>query len=61
MISPFKAALGGDYKAFEDRLEAAIHVRFGLPATLGGDLKRIKRGRPDSTSHSDYNSLDVSG
>ena len=32
MISPFKAALGYDYKAFEHRLMAAIHVRFGLPA-----------------------------
>lgn len=32
MISPFKAALGVDYRKFEDRLEAAIHVRFGLPA-----------------------------
>ena len=31
MISPFKAALGVDYKAFEHRLEEAIHVRFGLP------------------------------
>jgi 5'-deoxynucleotidase YfbR-like HD superfamily hydrolase len=32
MISPFKAALGLDYKAFENRLLGAIHVRFGLPA-----------------------------
>jgi 5'-deoxynucleotidase YfbR-like HD superfamily hydrolase len=32
MISPFKAALGMDYHTFEDRLEGAIHVRFGLPA-----------------------------
>ncbi len=32
MISPFKAALGLDYKAFEKRLMAAIHMRFGLPA-----------------------------
>ena len=31
MISPFKAALGLNYKAFEHRLMAAIHVRFGLP------------------------------
>ena len=31
MISPFKAALGVNYKAFEARLEAAIHLRFGLP------------------------------
>ena len=30
MISPFKAALGLDYKAFEHRLLAAIHIRFGL-------------------------------
>ena len=32
MISPFKAALGLDYKAFENRLLAAIHIRFGLKA-----------------------------
>ena len=32
MISPFKAALGLDYKAFEHRLMAAIHIRYGLPA-----------------------------
>jgi hypothetical protein len=31
MISPFKAALGLDYKTFEARLEHAIHMRFGLP------------------------------
>ena len=44
MISPFKAALGGDYKAVEKRLQAAIHVRFGLPAALPGPLRAaIKR------------------
>ena len=32
MISPFKAALGLDYRDFEQRLQAAIHIRFGLPA-----------------------------
>ena len=31
MISPFKAALGFDYKGFEHGLETAIHLRFGLP------------------------------
>ena len=30
MISPFKAALGVDYKEFELRLMAAIRLRFGL-------------------------------
>jgi 5'-deoxynucleotidase YfbR-like HD superfamily hydrolase len=32
MISPFKTALGMDYRSFEERLEGAIHIRFGLPA-----------------------------
>jgi uncharacterized protein len=31
MISPFKAALGLDYKSFENRLLGAIHMRFSLP------------------------------
>jgi hypothetical protein len=31
LISPFKAAVGIDYKAFELRLLAVIHIRFGLP------------------------------
>ncbi len=34
MISPFKAVIGGDYRAVENRLLAAIHRRFELPATL---------------------------
>ena len=34
LISPFKAALSLDYRTFESRLLAAIHVRFGLPAAL---------------------------
>jgi len=45
MISPFKAALGLDYKVFEDKLETAVHVRFGLPArTPVAVKKKIKRG-----------------
>lgn len=32
LISPFKAAIGIDYKALEERLQAAIHQRFGLSA-----------------------------
>ena len=32
MISPFKAVLGGDYKAVEARLLMAVSLRFGLPA-----------------------------
>jgi len=40
MISPFKAVLGGDYKAVEKRLLSAIHVRFGLPPVLAPEIER---------------------
>jgi 5'-deoxynucleotidase YfbR-like HD superfamily hydrolase len=44
MISPFKAALGLDYRAFEERLAAAVHRRFGLPAACAPALHaRIKK------------------
>ena len=38
LISPFKTAVGIDYKAFENRLMAAIHIRFGLPPRPPADL-----------------------
>ena len=34
LISPFKAAIGINYKALELKLQAAIHLRFGLPAMV---------------------------
>lgn len=34
LISPFKAAIGFDYKTFEKRLLAAIHLRFSIPVAL---------------------------
>lgn len=44
MISPFKAVVGGDYKQVEKRLEQAIHLAFGLPASTPRDIKaRIKK------------------
>ena len=43
MISPFKAAIGSDYKRVEERLLAAIFIRFGLPARMPPELyKPIK-------------------
>jgi 5'-deoxynucleotidase YfbR-like HD superfamily hydrolase len=41
LISPFKAAVGLDYKSLENKLLAAIHVRFGLPATLPEDTTAL--------------------
>ena len=44
MITPFKAALGTDYKKIEKRLEEAVHIRFGLPAILPQKIEfAIKR------------------
>ena len=41
MISPFKTILGDSYKGVEQRLEEAIHLRFGLPARTPRTLKTL--------------------
>jgi len=44
MISPVKSAVGPGYSALDERLTAAIHLRFGLPAALPTPIKKaIKR------------------
>ncbi len=40
MISPVKAALGAEYGRMDERLMAAIHRRFGLPAVLPPAIKK---------------------
>ncbi|MCA0995326.1 MULTISPECIES: HD family hydrolase [Roseobacteraceae] len=40
MISPVKAAVGPGYKELDKRLEAAIHLRFGLPSAPTLRLKK---------------------
>jgi uncharacterized protein len=41
MISPFKAVIGDSYKVVENRLLAAIHLRFGLPPKLPDTLLKL--------------------
>jgi 5'-deoxynucleotidase YfbR-like HD superfamily hydrolase len=41
MISPFKTALGLNYRAFEQRLEIAVQIRFGLPPHLPARVKAL--------------------
>jgi uncharacterized protein len=41
MISPFKAVIGDAYKAVEQRLLTAIHIRFGLPPVLPAATTRL--------------------
>lgn len=40
MISPVKSAVGSGYGEMDQRLTAAIHIRFGLPAVLPAALKK---------------------
>jgi 5'-deoxynucleotidase YfbR-like HD superfamily hydrolase len=40
MISPVKSAVGPGYGVLDDRLTAAIHIRFGLPATIPSNIKK---------------------
>ena len=40
MISPVKAAVGPGYEVLDERLSAAIHIRFGLPAKLPTTIKK---------------------
>ncbi len=40
MISPVKAAVGPGYGALDERLAAAVHLRFGLPAQIPVRVKR---------------------
>ena len=49
MISPFKAVMGGDFKSVEHRLERAIHLRFGLPATVPSEIRALVK-RADHAS-----------
>jgi uncharacterized protein len=41
LITPFKAALGPEYKDLENRVQRAVNLRFGLPGALPPDWRRI--------------------
>ena len=49
MISPVKAAVGPAYGELDDRLMAAIHIRFGLPAEVPVKIKKAIK-KADRTS-----------
>jgi uncharacterized protein len=40
MISPVKSAIGPAYGLLDERLAAAVHLRFGLPAILPSVIKK---------------------
>jgi len=41
LITPFKAAVGIDYKALEQRLMQAVLLRFGLPGELPAEIAQL--------------------
>ncbi len=41
MISPVKSAVGPGYGALDQRLTAAVHLRFGLPAEIPAQIKKL--------------------
>ncbi|MEA2928813.1 MAG: 5-nucleotidase [Hyphomicrobiales bacterium] len=51
MITPFKAVIGDSYKAVEQRLLVAIHVRFGLPAALPAELTKLIKAADREAAH----------
>ncbi len=51
MISPFKAVIGGSYKAVERRLLAAIHLRFGLPVKPADELQALIKAADRSAAY----------
>ncbi|HEX3432300.1 MAG TPA: HD family hydrolase [Rhizomicrobium sp.] len=52
LISPFKTAVGIDYKDFEWKLLSAIHIRFGLPPQMSAEMYTlIKRADRISAFH----------
>jgi hypothetical protein len=51
MISPFKSILDEAYKAVEQRLLAAIHLRFGLPAALPRDIVALIKAADRAAAH----------
>ena len=59
MISPFKTALGLDYRAFEDRLERAIHIRFGLPPRTPAEIKRLIKQADRVSAY--FEAIDLAG
>jgi 5'-deoxynucleotidase YfbR-like HD superfamily hydrolase len=57
MISPFKAAIGGNYRIVEDRLMRAIFLRFGLAAETPPDVARAVKAADRAAAYLEATSL----
>ena len=59
LISPFKAAIGLDYKTFENRLLSAVHERFGLPGVLPTEITQAIKQADRIAAH--FEARDLAG
>ena len=59
LISPFKAVLALDYKAFEAKLLAAVHLRFGVPAELPEETTKLIKRADKNAAY--YEATDLAG
>jgi 5'-deoxynucleotidase YfbR-like HD superfamily hydrolase len=57
LISPFKRAVGADYKSLENSLMAAIHLRFSLPARMSVKLAHQLKKADIYAAHLEATSL----
>jgi len=51
LITPFKAAVGLDYKTLEVSLMRAVHLRFGIPAELPATIARLIKRADHSAAY----------
>jgi len=59
IISPFKAAMGGNYKLVEQRLLSAIYLRFSLPAAMPvAVVKQVKKADREAAY---YEAVELAG
>ncbi len=59
MISPFKSALGPQYKQIEKGLEQAVHIRFGIPAKLPATVEKVIKKADRASAY--YEAIQLAG
>jgi len=53
MISPVKSAVGPGYAVLDERIAAAVHLRFGLPASLPSAIKTQIKAADRLSAHAE--------
>ena len=67
LITPLKAVVGDVFREVEDRLQCAVHLRFGLPARLPPEVKALIKkadlivGATEAVQLAGFTKAEVSG